>query len=191
MHIAPYVGLGLTTDEVAGNQVFLLDVAPHGPAFGKLMPGDILIRIQDDIRTWETFEELKTGLWGQGVPGTHLTATVRRNGELLTIPLIRSRVEGWELRLEKVVNMWRDDVLKNWPDLHTSIEMLIGSDDLVTCYCIVSGTNQEYHRAATWSECSVYRIRNGKIVETWGVEDTFSQMKQLGYRITEPVKEMA
>ena len=169
MHIAPYVGLGLTTDEHTGNTITLLEVAPHGPAHGKLLPGDVLVRVQDDARNYETFDELKTGFWGQGIPGTHLTVTVRRNGELLTVPLTRGRVEGWEMKLEKVANLWRDDVLKNWPDLHAAIEVIFGSDEMVTCYSIVTGTNNEYHRTATWSDCSIYRVNNGKIVETWGV----------------------
>jgi len=190
MHIAPYVGLGVTTDDHSGDKLVVVEVAPHGPARGKLMPGDVIVSMQDDQRTWATFDELKTGLWGQGVPGTHLTATVRRDGKLETVPLIRGRVDGWEMKLDKVVNLWRDDVMKNWPDLHMSIELIFGSDDLVTCYSIVSGTNAEYHRAATWSGCDIYRIKNGKIVESWGVEDEFSRMKQLGYRIAEPVKEL-
>jgi hypothetical protein len=32
------------------------------------------------------------------------------------------------------------------------------------------------------------RFRDGKIVEMWGVEDGLSQMRQLGFRLVEPVK---
>ncbi len=190
IHLTPYVGLGLTTDEYTSDKVILVEVAHNGPAFGNLLPGDELIRVQDDHHTWETFADLRNGLWGRGIPGTHLTVTVRRDGRMLTIPLVRGRVEGWDVRLEKVMRIWQDDTLKNWPDLHMEIQLIFGQDDLVTCYSIITGTHQEYHRSAIWSDCSIMRIREGKIVEMWGVEDAFSQMSQIGYRISEPAKEL-
>jgi hypothetical protein len=191
IHIAPYVGLGLNSDERSGERVILLEVSPYGPAHGKLMPGDELARVQDDTRTWETFEELKSGLWGQGVLGTRLTLTVRRDGKLVEVPLVRSRVEGWDLKLGNIVDVWQDDVRKHWPDLKSEIKLIFGEDDLITCYTINTGTNVEYHRAAVWSECNIYRVQKERIIEMWGVEDSYSEMKQLGFRITEPQKEMA
>jgi predicted SnoaL-like aldol condensation-catalyzing enzyme len=191
IHIAPYVGLGLNADDRSGERIILLDIAPTGPAHGKLLPGDELIRVQDDDKIWETFDELKSGMWGMGVFGTRLTVTVRRDGKLLSIPLVRSRVEGWDLKLHEIVDVWWDDIKKHWPDIRSEIKLIFGQDDLVSCFSIVSGTNLEYQRTAVWSECNIYRIQNGKIIETWGVEDSYSEMKQLGFRISEPVKELA
>ena len=191
LHNAPYVGLGLTADDRSDQRVVLVEIAPNGPAHGKLFPGDELVRVQDEHKTWETFDDLKSGLWGQGVLGTHLTATVHRDGKLLDVPLVRNRVDGWDIKLANIVDLWQDEIQKHWPDLKMEIKMIFGQDDLVTCYSINSGTNTEYHRAAVWSECDIYRLQDGKIVESWAVEDNFSEMKQLGFNITEPVKEMA
>ena len=38
------------------------------------------------------------------------------------------------------------------------------------------------------SKSVIARFRDGKIVEMWGVEDGLSQMRQLGFRLVEPVK---
>jgi hypothetical protein len=35
-------------------------------------------------------------------------------------------------------------------------------------------------RSVTYSEIIIFRFVDGRIVETWGVVDVFSQMKQLG-----------
>jgi predicted ester cyclase len=190
IHIAPYVGLGLSSDE-RGEQVILTDIATHGPAHGNLLPGDRLVRVQDEHRTWETFDELKSGLWGQGVLGTRLTVTVQRAGELYDIPLVRSRVDGWKMKLSKIVDIWRDEIRRHWPGLNSEIKLIFGHDDLVACYLVTSGANLEHQHSAIWSESNIYRLENGKIIEMWGVEDSYAQLKQLGFTITEPVKELA
>jgi len=191
VHVAPYVGTGVMTDDSSGEKVTIVNVASHGPAFRHVSVGDVLMRAHDDQNTWETFDQLKSGLWGAGIPGTTVTFTVNRDGKILTIPVTRSRIDGLELKLADFVDVWRADILKNWPDLHMDIEMLFGDHDLVTCYALNSGTNTEYHRAAIWSEIDIYRLKKGKITDFWGIEDGFAQMKQLGYQIHQPVKESA
>ena len=190
IHIAPYVGLGLSTEE-RGEQVILTDIAPHGPAHGHLLQGDRLVSVRDEHRTWNTFDELKSGLWGQGVLGTHLTVKVQRAGELYDVPLVRSRVDGWKMKLSKIVDIWRDDIRQHWPGLTSDIKMIFGQDDLVACFLITSGANLEYQHSAIWSESNIYRVVNEKIIEMWSVEDSYAQLKQLGFMITEPVKELA
>ena len=107
----------------------------------------------------------------------------------MDISLKRGRVDGFDLLLSTYIDVWRDSTLKDWPDLKTEIKLIFGEGDRVACYWINSGTNQEYQRSAVWSEMNMYRLKDGKIVEGWGVEDSFSQLKQLGYRIDEPVTE--
>ena len=189
IHVAPYVGTGITPDESSGDKVIVMQVASHGPAFGHIQVGDILMSAHDNENTWETFDQLKSGLWGQGIPGTIVTFNVNRDGKNLTIPVTRSRIDGLELKLADFVQMWSADMLKNWPDLKTNIEMVFGDHDLVTCYSMMSGTNMQYHRTAIWSGVDIYRLHKGKITDIWGLEDGYAQMKQLGYQIREPVKE--
>lgn len=188
VHVAPYVGTGIFSDELS-EKVIVMQVASHGPAFGHLQAGDVLISARDSENTWDTIDQMKSGLWGAGIPGTTVTFTVDRNGKTLTVPVVRSRIDGLELKLADFIEMWSADMFKTWPDLKTNIEMIFGDHDLVTCYALNSGTNTEYHRAAVWSGINIYRLHKGKITDMWGIDDSFAQMKQLGYQIRQPVKE--
>jgi steroid delta-isomerase-like uncharacterized protein len=73
------------------------------------------------------------------------------------------------------------------PDLHITIEDLIAEGDKVVGRNSVTGTHQgEYMglpatgKSVEYNEIFVFRFVNGRIVETWGVVDVLSQMKQLG-----------
>jgi len=63
-----------------------------------------------------------------------------------------------------------------FPDLHVTVEDMVEEGDKVVGRNTVTGTHQgEYYR-----EIIIFRFVNGRIAETWGVVDVFSQMKQLG-----------
>ncbi len=189
-HAPPFVGLGLHTDDSSGT-VVVLGAAPGGPADGVLLPGDKLVRVWDSNHTWETFDELKGGLWGQGIPDTPLTVTVERDGKVIDLQLLRGSVKAFDLKFSDMLEPWRQYKLKVWPDLKTEIQFIFEKDDLVAFFGIDSGINLEFHRTATWGECSIFRVRDGKIVESWSIEDAFAQLKQLGYDIREPHREPA
>jgi predicted ester cyclase len=190
-HSSPYVGLGISMDDRSGDKVILVDIAPNSPAAGNLRPGDEIVRVSDGTKTWEGFKDLKSGMWGQGIMGTPITVTVNRDGKPMDIPLKRGRVEAFDMVLSTYIDQWRDNTLKFWPDLNIEIKMIFGEGDRIAFYLTDSGTNQEYHRSAVWGEVGIFRLKNGKIVESWGVEDSFSQLKQLGFQINEPVAEPA
>jgi predicted ester cyclase len=191
IHLQPFVGVGIMSDDSSGHQVLITKVVPNGPAHGHLHPGDELIRVHTDLNSWEAFDQLRSGLWGHGVPGTQITFTVRREGHIITIPLISGRVEGSTIKLADEIEMWRTNTQKYWPDLKAHIELIFGDGDLVSCYCINHGTNQEYHRTAVWNEVDIFRLKDGRITDIWGVEDSYECLRQLGYQISEPVKELA
>jgi steroid delta-isomerase-like uncharacterized protein len=74
-----------------------------------------------------------------------------------------------------------------FPDLHVTVEDLIAEDDKVAGRNSITGTNLgEYQgrpatgKAITYDEIFIFRFVNGRIAETWGVVDVFSQMQQLG-----------
>jgi steroid delta-isomerase-like uncharacterized protein len=74
-----------------------------------------------------------------------------------------------------------------FPDLHVTVEDLIEEGDKVAGRNTLTGTHQgEYMglpptgKSVTYSEIIIFRFVDGRIAETWGVVDVFSQMKQLG-----------
>jgi steroid delta-isomerase-like uncharacterized protein len=74
-----------------------------------------------------------------------------------------------------------------FPDLHIAIDDLIAEGDKVVARNTVTGTHEgEYlgvpptGRSITYNEIFVVRFAGGRIVETWGVVDVLSQLRQLG-----------
>jgi steroid delta-isomerase-like uncharacterized protein len=78
-------------------------------------------------------------------------------------------------------------LLQAFPDLHIAVEDLIAEGDRVVCRNTVTGTHKgEYMglpptgRSISYNEILIVRFAGGRIAETWGVVDVFSQMRQLG-----------
>ena len=74
-----------------------------------------------------------------------------------------------------------------FPDLRVTVEDLIEEGDKVAGRNTLTGTHRgEYMglpatgKSVTYSEIIIFRFVEGRIAETWGVVDVFSQMKQLG-----------
>lgn len=74
-----------------------------------------------------------------------------------------------------------------FPDLQVSVEDMVAEADKVAGRNSVSGTHQgEYMGipatgvSVTYTEIFIFRFETGRIAETWGVVDVFSQLKQLG-----------
>jgi steroid delta-isomerase-like uncharacterized protein len=78
-------------------------------------------------------------------------------------------------------------LLRAFPDLHLTVEDMIAEGDKVVVRNTVTGTHRgEYvgllptGKSVTYNEIFIFRFAEGRIAETWGVVDVFSQMKQLG-----------
>jgi predicted ester cyclase len=78
-------------------------------------------------------------------------------------------------------------LLRAYPDLHITVEDLIEEGDRIVSRNTVTGTHQgEYlglpptGKSVTYNEIMIVRFAGGRVAETWGVVDVFSQMKQLG-----------
>jgi predicted SnoaL-like aldol condensation-catalyzing enzyme len=183
-HSGSYVGLGINFDDSSGEKLVLVEVAPGGPADGKLRLGDELLSVKDRQRTWEDFDDLKIGVWARGVVGTPVTLCVRRDGETVDISLELGLIPGWTLSVHK--ELFQQYLTVDHPDIHQTVDCILEEGDMVMVYLTNRGTHAKYQRQAVWTEFDLYRVRDGKIVETWGLEDSYGYLKQLGYRVETP-----
>jgi predicted ester cyclase len=78
-------------------------------------------------------------------------------------------------------------LLLAFPDLHLTVEDLIGEGDKVVARIVVTGTHlgeymglQPTGKSIAYDEIFIFRFVAGRVAQTWGVVDIFSQMKQLG-----------
>jgi steroid delta-isomerase-like uncharacterized protein len=74
-----------------------------------------------------------------------------------------------------------------YPDLHITVEDLIAEGDRVVSRNSVTGTHRGDYmgipptgRSVTYNEIFIFRFLNGRIVESWGVVDVLSQLRQIG-----------
>ncbi len=99
---------------------------------------------------------------------------------------IRTPLPGDATGAEVLKHVWAV-LLRAFPDLHLTVEDLIGEEDKVVARIVVTGTHLgEYMgmeptgKSIAYDEIFIFRFANGRVLETWGVVDVFSQMRQLG-----------
>jgi hypothetical protein len=185
-HGVPYVGMGVFPDDTSGDKVLVRQIAPGSPAQGKLQPGDHIVSAEDENAHWDTYQQLKTASWGQGKVGTWVKMKLRRDGQEMEFTFQRALIQGFDFIFRETRDTFISYLQKDYPDLKVTIHQLVEERDLVAVYLTNVGTNADYQRQAVWDEYDIYRLQDGKIVEAWGLEDLFSQSKQLGYLIQPP-----
>jgi predicted ester cyclase len=85
---------------------------------------------------------------------------------------------------------WIAPFRASFPDMHMEIVDLIAEKDQVVGRFTCSGTHlgswldhaPTGRRFENIAEVSIYRVRDGRIVESWGLEDTLARLEQLGLR---------
>lgn len=184
-HNPPYAGCGLITSEYDG-VIRVRMVAPGGPAEGLVQVGDEILEAADAQHTWTGFDALKTGLWGQGVAGTKVVLQIRRGEELLEATVERALVAGFDQCFGAVRESFIRYLQDEAPDLQVTVERVVEQGDMVAAYVVNRATSSAYNRQAVWAECDLFRVADGKIVESWGVEDSLSWMRQQGFRFLPP-----
>ena len=99
---------------------------------------------------------------------------------------IRTPLPGDATGAEVLKHVWAV-LLRAFPDLHLTVEDLIGEEDKVVARIVVTGTHLgEYMgmeptgKSIAYDEIFIFRFVAGRVAQTWGVVDIFSQMKQLG-----------
>jgi predicted ester cyclase len=79
--------------------------------------------------------------------------------------------------------------LREFPDLHGTIEDVIAADDKVVVRMTFAGTHQgafedtnsaATSRQAAWSSILIWRVECGKLAENWVVSDRLGELRQLG-----------
>ena len=185
-HGVPYVGMGVFPDDSSGDKVLVRLIAIGSPAQGKLQHGDQIVSAEDENGRWDTYQQLKTASWGQGKVGTWVKMKVRRDGQEMDFTFQRALIQGFDFVYSQTKDAFTTYLQKDYPDLKVTIHKYVEEGDLVAVYLTNVGTNSDYQRQAVWDEYDIYRIQDGKIVEAWGLEDIFSQSKQLGFIIQPP-----
>jgi steroid delta-isomerase-like uncharacterized protein len=78
--------------------------------------------------------------------------------------------------------------LKGMPDFHTTIDDLIAEGDRVAARITMTGTHTgdfwgmpATGKTVKFTGMYIVRIKDGKIVEHWGEEDSVSLLQQLGF----------
>jgi predicted ester cyclase len=85
---------------------------------------------------------------------------------------------------------WIAPFRASFPDVHMEVIDLIAENDKVVGRFTCSGTHlgewlghaPTGRRFEAINEVAIYRVRGGRIVESWGLEDNLSRLKQLGLR---------
>lgn len=186
-HTHPYVGVGIMHDESQGDKVLIKAVAAESPAEGKLQPEDEIIKVQDGEQIWHGFDEVRTGVWGLGIPGTSLTISVKRDEEILDIPITRGMVKSFDNLLSTFQEPMKYYYEQECPDYKIEINQIIIEGEMAAVYFTCSGTNITYQRFAFYPGVELYRFDKGKIIENWSIYDNLSEMKQVGYQVLPPV----
>ncbi len=85
---------------------------------------------------------------------------------------------------------WAAAARAAFPDLHVTIDDLIAEGDKVVGRFTCSGSHlgewlghaPTGRRFEKIDEVYIFRIREGRIVHAWGIEDTLARLEQLGLR---------
>jgi predicted SnoaL-like aldol condensation-catalyzing enzyme len=104
----------------------------------------------------------------------------------------RSQGVPEEARGPAFVRQQAEASLKAFPDLRFDIQHLVADEDLVLVHWRASGTDASQRdeagrpRAVTLHGHSLFRMRAGKIVESWDISDRLPLLLQRGYKVVPP-----
>jgi predicted ester cyclase len=78
-------------------------------------------------------------------------------------------------------------LFEGFPDVHATIDDLIGEGDKVVGRVTLSGTHRgpfagaaPTNKRVSWTSIRVWRFENGKVVESWAMQDRLGLLTQLG-----------
>ncbi len=118
-------------------------------------------------------------------------AVVRRMvDEVMNAGRLEAIDELYAPRLAPAARRWIAPFLASFPDTHMEVVELIAEDDKVVARFKCSGTHlgewqghaPTGRRFEGIDEVYIFRVRDGRIVHAWGLEDTLKRLEQLGLR---------
>lgn len=110
--------------------------------------------------------------------------------EMLNAGRMDSIDELYAPSLARAAKRWIAPFRASFPDVQMKIVDLIAEDDKVVGRFTCSGTHlgewlgyaPTGRRFEAIAEVYTFRIRDGRIVQAWGIEDTLKRLEQLGLR---------
>jgi len=187
----PYIGMGISLDSSSGEKVIVTHVFSEGPSAGKLEVGDEILSVQDGDKKLETFNEIKETAWGWGKIDTPLDLLVRRGSEEIEIEINRGLIEGLRLSLKDFKDNWEKNVKEKTPDEKVEIHQIIEEGDTVACLFTATATHLDYDRQYLIPVGEFFRLKDGRIIESWSVAENLKFYRQMGFTLESPIKEPA
>lgn len=96
----------------------------------------------------------------------------------------------YDPKLAPAARRWIEPFLASFAEVEMEVKDLIAEDDRVVGRFVCSGTHAGEWRGhpATGrrfrriDEVYIFRLKDGRIVQAWGIEDTLRRLEQLGLR---------
>lgn len=79
-----------------------------------------------------------------------------------------------------------EQTFKTFPDLKFEILRTVAEGEMVAIHWRGVGTASLTKKVTTVYGISIFRMTDGKIIESWDIVDRLSMIQQLGYRIAPP-----
>ena len=114
--------------------------------------------------------------------------------EIVASDHVRHRIGGpGDIHGLEALKQFATEVYTAWPDFDFTTEFMIAEGDKVASFCTLTGT----HAGTAWgipasgNELNfmgiyIQRIADGKIVETWALDDSLTFFQQMGFKLVPP-----
>jgi aminoglycoside 6'-N-acetyltransferase len=162
----------------------LMDLLPEDlvPSAGRLR--------EEDGPTKVSLAQSSIPAGGASVSERNKAVVRRLVAEVLNGGRLEAIDELYTPALASEAKAWIASFRESFPDVHMAITELIAEDDTVVGRFTCSGTHLGHwlghaptgRRFEAVDEVGIYRFRDGRIVETWGLEDNLGRLEQLELR---------
>lgn len=133
-----------------------------------------------------------------GVPGTGSSVDMKDIVRRLISEVWNARdanaiASFYHAEVAEEVREHHTQFLTAFPDMHTTIEQLVAEDDTVVARLLIEGTHEgpfaghrPTGRHVSFVSHRFYRLEDGKVAQTWAMQDRLGLMEQLGVLPSSP-----